>query len=114
MAVEDTEVNVREFIQAQRMPRRVFRQLPRAGHEEALTYLGYVDESAFYDFIAERLDGKFVRVEGSSVWEALAAKYAGDDGRISNNCCSGDAGYVKMEFHVFYSRLPRISLVKDD
>lgn len=94
------------------MPRSVFRGLPKAKHDDALTYLGYVDESAFYDFIAEGKDGSFVRVEGSSVWDALASKYQGSDGTVSNNCCSGDLNYVKMEYHLFYSKLPRIALAR--
>lgn len=109
---ENSEVAVRELVEARQMPRRVFQQLPAVGHDAALNYLGYVDGSAFYDFVAERQDGAIVRVEGLNVWEAIASKYKDCDGNVSDNCCSGDMANVKMEFHMFYSRLPRIAVTK--
>ena len=102
---------VPEFIEARQMPRRVFVQLPEVKHDEALTYLGWVDESIAYKFIAERKKGEFVRVDGESVWDAIASKYVDSEGNLSEGChCCGTLPIVKMEFREFRERLPQISL----
>jgi len=112
LEVESGEINIRECIETGKIPRQLFQKLPRESHDAALHYLGYSDESAFYDFIAERGDGRIVRVDGLGVRDAIAARYADCSGNISDNCCAGDLDHVKMEFHMFYSRLPRIVLTR--
>ena len=98
------------FIEARQMPRRVFVQLPEVKHDDALTYLGWVDESIAYKFIAERKKGEFVRVDGESVWDAIASKYVDSEGKLTDECCSGSLHVVRMRFRGFHERLPQISL----
>lgn len=112
MAAESSATRIREWIGTEKLPRQVFEKLPREDHDATLDYLGYSDETAFFDFIAERKDGQIVRVDGLSVRDAMAARHGDGNGAGSDNCCSGGMDPVKMEFHMFYVRLPRVALVR--
>ena len=111
---QDSEVKVSEFVEARQMPRPIFEQLPEIKHDEALTYLGWVDESINYWFIAEQKKGEFVRVDGESVWDSIASQWVDSEGNLTDGChCCGTLNQVKREFRGFRERLPRIVLKKE-